>query len=71
MSSLSNVSNASNKPEEFGLEDIELLVDSGRGARIGLNRPTLENFWASSTLIHWLQVWISLKYLLEMTFNQQ
>ena len=27
-SSLLNVSNASNKPEEFGLKDIEVLVDS-------------------------------------------
>ena len=28
MSSLLNVSNASNKPEEFGLNDIEVIVDS-------------------------------------------
>ena len=55
--SLQLVSNLSNENET--------IVDS-EGERIGLNEPTLENFWASSTLIRQLQTWISVTVLLEM-----
>ena len=43
MSSLLNVSdNASRKPEEFSLKDIEVFV--GSEEQIGLNEPTWGNF---------------------------
>ena len=66
MSSVLNVSNdAGNKPEEFSLKDIEVVVDSEEQS--WFKRAHVGKSLNLKTLIRQSQAWISVKCSLEMT----
>ena len=65
MSSLLNVSDASNKSEDFSLKDIEVLVDSEE--QNWFKRAHVKKFLGLKHIDTLLEGWISVKCLLEMT----